>query len=149
VLMSRWVTLFFLSPIFTISPALAQNAPKDSAAELIAKSKELTALDKNGCLISKEKDVITVCGEGGDNESQRVFGDRPSDEDRIRRGEAVSTTRAAACIPGTGCKPPLYGGTPFGRVPPPAIPFDEVMKGLPEPDMVVPEGSGDNPAPPQ
>ena len=28
---------------------------------------------------------------------------------------------------------------PFGYVPPPAIPLEEVLKGLPEPDMVIPE----------
>jgi hypothetical protein len=65
-----------------------------------------------------------------------------TDEDRIRRGEAISSKRAAACLRGdTNCKIYMKGvSMGFGYVPPPAIPLEEVLKGLPEPDMIVTDG---------
>ena len=108
---------------------------------MITASKRLTAADKNGCLKPEDDTIIVVCGEGEDTRRQRVFKGGAVDPDRIIRGEAVSTERAAACVAGTGCIPPFTGGVQvaFGYVPPPAIPLEEVLKGLPEPDMVVPE----------
>ena len=77
-----------------------------------------------------------MCGENPDNKSQRIFKDRGEpDEDRIRRGEAVSAVRAACCSPIP--KVPPFATSSFGYVPPPAIPLEEVLKGLPEPDIVV------------
>ncbi len=121
--------------------AYAQPLPDAKVAEMIAASKRLTASDKNGCLKPEDASIIVVCGESEDSRRQRVFKDGEIDPDRIIRGEAVSTERAAACVPGTGCKPPFTGGfgMAFGYVPPPAIPLEEVLRGLPEPEMVVSE----------
>lgn len=84
-----------------------------------------------------------MCGENPDNKSQRVFRDSGDvDEDRIRTGEAISSKRAAACIRGDSmCKIYMKGvGMGFGYVPPPAISLEEVLRGLPEPDMIVRDG---------
>ena len=113
------------------------------AASQIERARRLVAVDEKGCLKYPKTDEIVVCGENPDNKSQRVFRNPAgSDEDRIRRGEAVSTTRAAACIRGDDmCKIYMKGvGVGFGYVPPPAIPLEEVLKGLPEPDMIVIDG---------
>ena len=125
----------------TTPAAYSQPIPDADIADMIAASKRLTASDKNGCLKPEDASIIVVCGESEDSRRQRVFKDGAVDPDRIIRGEAVSTERAAACVPGTGCIPPFTGGVsmPFGYVPPPAIPLEEVLKGLPEPDMVIPE----------
>lgn len=124
--------------------ATAQSTGDDEIATQIEKARRLVAVDEEGCIKYPQTDEIVVCGENPDNKSQRIFtGQAEPDEDRIRRGEAVSTKRAAACIPGDSmCKIYMKGvGVGFGYVPPPAIPLEEVLKGLPEPDMVVPEGS--------
>ncbi len=126
------------------APAVAQTSVDDKAAAMIAKAKQLTAIDGNGCLRAEEEDIIVVCGEGEDNKSQRIFTERRADEDRIRRGEA-SATRGVNCIgdyPQCAHRLHKLVGTGFGKVPPPATPLEEVYRGLPEPDMVVPEGSG-------
>lgn len=109
----------------------------------IERARRLVAVDADGCVKYPQNDEIVVCGENEDNKSQRIFRDgRDGGEDRIRTGEAISSKRAAACIRGDSmCKIYMKGiGIGFGYVPPPAIPLDEVLKGLPEPDMVVPEG---------
>lgn len=125
----------------TNSAAYSQPIPDADVADMIAASKRLTASDKNGCLKPEDETIIVVCGESEDSRRQRAFKNGEVDPDRIIRGEAVSTERAAACVPGTGCKPPFTGGfgMAFGYVPPPVIPLEEVLKGLPEPEMVVPE----------
>lgn len=144
--MSR-VQLAIAVAAFLCVPLQAQQRLSDAQiAAMIEKQHQTVAADRKGCLKPDDPDVIVVCGADTENESQRQFRDRQSDEDRLRRGEAVSTVRAAACIQGTGCRPPVEGiGIGFGYVPPPVIPLEEVYRGLPEPDMVVPEGEGDVP----
>lgn len=125
--------------------ATASTAASDRDADVAAQietARRLVAVDKNGCVKYPQTDEIVVCGENPDDASQRIFDRSEGDEEtRIRRGEAVSTRRAAACIAGDNmCKIYMKGvGIGFGYVPPPVIPLEEVLKGLPEPDMVVPE----------
>ncbi len=124
--------------------ALAQSANDVEIAAQIEKSRRLVAVDAEGCVKYPQNGDIVVCGENPDNKSQRIFTDRgPPDENRIRRGEAISTKRAAACLPTDNmCKIYMVPGVAmsFGYVPPPAIPLEEVLKGLPEPDMIVTDG---------
>jgi hypothetical protein len=131
-------------PIVAATNAAAQTTspPQDAAAQ-IERARRLVAVDEKGCLKYPKTDEIVVCGENPDNKSQRVFRNpASSNDDRIRRGEAVSTTKAAACIRGDDmCKIYMKGvGVGFGYVPPIAIPLEEVLKGLPEPDMIVIDG---------
>jgi hypothetical protein len=135
--------LLLLWGILLASPALAQPIPDPSIAAILESGKRLTTIDKKRCPELAEGDEIVVCADVDADQDQRVFKDGPSNEDRIRLGEAISTTKAAQCIGGyPACAHRLHQlvGTKFGNVPPPAIPFQEVMKGLPEPDMVVQEG---------
>jgi hypothetical protein len=90
-----------------------------------------------------EEDIIIVCaGPSEDTKRQTLPVKRGINKDRIRGGEAVSNRKSASCAPqDKNCRPPLYGGRAIGSVPEPAIPLEEVLRGLPEPDMVVPEGS--------
>lgn len=123
----------------------AQTAPSadDPVAAQIERARRLVAVDQDGCVKYPATDEIVVCGENPDNKSQRLFRDKQgTDEDRIRRGEAISSKRAAACLRGdTNCKIYMKGvRMGFGYVPPVAIPLEEVLKGLPEPDMIVTEG---------
>ena len=121
----------------------AQPMSDDEIAEQIEKARRLVAVDAEGCVKYPKTDEIVVCGENPDNESQRLFRDaQGTDEDRIRRGEAISSKRAAACLRGDPmCKIYMKGvGIGFGYVPPVAIPLEEVLKGLPEPDMIVTDG---------
>ena len=125
------------------SVASAQPVSDDEIAKQIEKARRLVAVDAEGCVKYPATDEIVVCGENPDNKSQRMFRDaQGTDEDRIRRGEAISSKRAAACLPGdTNCKIYMKGvSMGFGYVPPPAIPLEEVLKGLPEPDMIVTDG---------
>jgi len=128
--------------------ASAQSASDAEIAAQIERARRLVAVDAEGCVKYPQNGDIVVCGENPDNKSQRIFTDRgPPDENRIRRGEAISTKRAAACLPTDSmCKIYMPGvGIGFGYVPPPAIPLEEVLKGLPEPDMIV---TDDENAPP-
>jgi len=121
----------------------AQRASDDEIADQIEKARRLVAVDAEGCVKYPQNEEIVVCGENPDNKSQRIFRDaQGTDEDRIRRGEAISTKRAALCLRGdTNCKIYMKGvSTSFGYVPPVAIPLEEVLKGLPEPDMIVTDG---------
>ena len=121
----------------------AQPMSDDEIAEQIEKARRLVAVDAEGCVKYPKTDEIVVCGENPDNKRLRLFRDaQGTDEDRIRRGEAISSKRAAACLRGdTMCKIYMKGvGIGFGYVPPVAIPLEEVLKGLPEPDMIVTDG---------
>ena len=121
----------------------AQPLSDDEIAEQIEKARRLVAVDAEGCVKYPKTDEIVVCGENPDNKRLRLFRDaQGTDEDRIRRGEAISSKRAAACLRGdTMCKIYMKGvGIGFGYVPPVAIPLEEVLKGLPEPDMIVTDG---------
>jgi hypothetical protein len=136
--MSRLLVAAFA---LSASAVAAQPASDAEIAEKIEKARRLVAVDVEGCVKYPQNDEIVVCGENPENKRQKLD-PGPVDNDRIRRGEAVSTERAAGCAYGDRlCRTPLSGGTPFGYVPPVALDYFEVMKGLPEPDMVVPEGS--------
>ena len=133
------VAIFFVTGATTAAEAQTTSGVDDAALQ-IERARRLVAVDKDGCVKYPKTDEIVVCGENPDNKSQRLFRDQQGpDEDRIRRGEAVSSKRAAACLRGDNmCKIHMKGvGVGFGYVPPPAIPLEEVLKGLPEPDMIV------------
>jgi hypothetical protein len=139
--MSRLLVTVFA---FSASSAWAQQPADAEIAAQIEKARRLVAVDADGCVKYPQSDEIVVCGENPDNKSQRVFTDRgPPDENRLRQGETISGRRAAECVAGDSmCKRYMKGvGIGFGYVPPPAIPLEEVLKGLPDPDMVIPEGS--------
>ena len=122
------------------SAVSAQSVSEEEIAVQIEKARRLVAVDAEGCIKYSQSDEIVVCGENPDNKSQRAFRDAGEpDENRLRRGEAISGRRAAECLTGDSmCKRYMKGvGMGFGYVPPPAIPLEEVLKGLPEPDMVV------------
>lgn len=141
--MSRLLVAIFI----TLAPAsflrAQQTQSPDEVATQIERARQMIAVDADGCVKYPKSNEIVVCGENPDNKSQRVFRDaQPIDEDRIRRGEAVSSKRAAACLRSDNmCKIYMKGvGMGFGYVPPVAIPLEEVLKGLPEPDMIVIDG---------
>ncbi|MBA4307923.1 MAG: hypothetical protein C0429_14430 [Sphingopyxis sp.] len=134
--------LLVIACAFSATASFAQSEAENDVAAQIEKARRLVAVDKDGCVKYPQSDEIVVCGENPDNASQRIFkGTQENDEMRLRRGEAVSTRRAAACLTGDSmCKIYMKGvGVGFGYVPPPAISLEEVLRGLPEPDMVVPE----------
>lgn len=129
------------------SAAAAQQASVADIKAQIEKARRLVAVDAEGCVKYPRNEEIVVCGENPDNKSQRVFKDRgKADENRIRRGEAVSAVRAACCSPIP--KIPPFFTSSFGYVPPVAIPLEEILKGLPEPDMIVTDGEPVPPPPP-
>jgi hypothetical protein len=122
---------------------LAQPNPDPSVAAIIENGKRLTTIERKRCPEPTEGEEIVVCADPDADQDQRVFKDRPPNEDRIRPGEAISATRATQCIgnyPTCAHRLHKLWGTGFGNVPPPAIPFEEVMKGLPDPDMVIQDG---------
>ena len=134
--------LLIIACAFSATATFAQSEPENDVAAQIEKARRLVAVDKDGCVKYPQSDEIVVCGENPDDASQRIFkGTQEDDEMRLRRGEAVSTRRAAACLTGDSmCKIYMKGvGLGFGYVPPPAIPLEEVLRGLPEPDMIVSE----------
>ena len=134
--------LLIIACAFSATATFAQSEPENDFAAQIEKARRLVAVDKDGCVKYPQSDEIVVCGENPDDASQRIFkGTQENDEMRLRRGEAVSTRRAAACLTGDSmCKIYMKGvGVGFGYVPPPAIPLEEVLRGLPEPDMIVRE----------
>ena len=134
--------LLIIACAFSATAIFAQSEPENDVAAQIEKARRLVAVDKDGCVKYPQSDEIVVCGENPDDASQRIFkGTQEDDEMRLRRGEAVSTRRPAACLTGDSmCKIYMKGvGVGFGYVPPPAIPLEEVLRGLPEPDMIVRE----------
>jgi hypothetical protein len=144
--MSRLLIL----PLFLIcSTADAQSLSDAEFAAMIAKQRRTVSIDADGCLKNPNDndDVIVVCGEPEENRRQKLP-QRSADNDRIRRGEALSSTKAAAkgnrncgvIGSGLGCIILPKNSKRFGSVPPPAIPLEEVYRGLPEPDMVVTVG---------
>jgi hypothetical protein len=140
--MSRLLVAAF---VLLTAPAIAQQTSDAEIAAQIENARRLVAVDAEGCVKYPQSNEIVVCGENPENKRQKLD-PGPVDNDRIRRGEAVSSERAAGCVYGDKlCRTPLSGGTPFGYVPPVALDYFEVMKGLPEPDMIVTDGE---PAPP-
>jgi hypothetical protein len=144
----RWFRLLVASNLLLASAAPAQSNSDPEITAIIENARQLVAVDAQGCLKYPKNGEIIVCGENPDNKNQRIFADRSlPDEDRIRGGEAISTKRAAACLSTDSmCKIyPNIGGMGFGYVPPPAIPLEEVLRGLPEPDMIVTNGENASP----
>jgi hypothetical protein len=136
------IAIFILMAAATQAAAQTALRADDPAAQ-IERARRMIAVDEDGCVKYPQDDEIVVCGENPDNKSQRIFRDtQGTDEDRIRRGEAISSKRAAACLRGdSNCKIYMKGvGMGFGYVPPVAIPLEEVLKGLPEPDMIITDG---------
>jgi hypothetical protein len=135
--MSRLLVAAF---VLLAAPAVAQQPSDAEIAAQIENARRLVAVDAEGCIKYQQSDEIVVCGENAENRRQKLD-PGPVDNDRIRRGEAVSSKRAAGCVYGDRlCRTPPSGGTPFGYVPPVALDYFEVMKGLPEPDMIVTDG---------
>ena len=134
--MSRLLVTASLAALLLSSPAYAQQLTDAEIAAQIEKARRLVAVDAKGCIKYPVGDEIVVCG-GSDENKRNHLDPRPVDENRIRRGEAVSTVRAACCSLIPKLKPLVT--TAFGYVPPVALDYHELMKGLPEPDMVVPE----------
>ncbi len=121
--------------------ARAQSLTDAQLAAIIKKQRQTISIDSNGCLRdpNDDGDTIIVCGESDDNKSQKLTAGTV-DNDRIRRGEAISTTKAASCIgayPACAHRLKKVIGIGFGKVPPPAIPLEEIYRGLPEPEDVV------------
>jgi len=128
-----------LVAVFAFSASAISAQPQNDAeiAAQIEKARRLVAVDAVGCIKYPQSDEIVVCGENPENKRQQL-GPGPVDNERIRRGEAVSQVRAACCSPIP--KVPPFWTSSFGYVPPPAIPLEEVLKGLPAPDMIVTDG---------
>jgi hypothetical protein len=131
--------------LYASSAAHAQSQPEndpnnDMAVFVKTRSEEILAptkpKPKPKCPEPVEGEDIIVCAEVDEVTDQQVFEGAPE------RSGSSQNANAAACIRGTGCRPPLTGGQSFGKRRPPATPIEEVYRGLPEPDMVVPEGSG-------
>lgn len=141
------IMLYVISLFLSGDPVSAETEKPVHGPEMIARSKKLTAMDRNGCLKPDDDPVIVVCGESEDTKSQRIFRNQRSDP-RFPNS-AAQNERAAACIAGTGCVRQMQGGVKmgFGSVPPPAIPLEEVLRGLPEPDQIVAEDSEQEPDP--
>jgi hypothetical protein len=149
--MSRLLLGVIAMTLLSYDGAAAQQPSKEKVAAIIEQQKKLVKISRDGCIVDPQDDgtTIIVCGESEDNKSQRM-GPGPINNDRIRRGEAISTTRAGErdnsqcnAVGGPyGCiKLPMNRMGGFGSVPPPAIPLEEVLRGLPEPDMIVQEGT--------
>jgi hypothetical protein len=151
--MSRLVMMaaFMLS-----NSATAQSLTNEQLAAMIAKQRKTVSINADGCVKDPNdtEDTIVVCGESEDNKSQ-ALPIQTVDNDKIRRGEGVSSTKAAAkdnrncgvIGAGLGCIELPKNYMRVGSVPPPAIPLAEIYRGLPEPDMIVTDG-GNAPAAP-
>ena len=146
--MSRAV---FATLLLFASPAFAQSPDKsvEEVAELVkVRSAEIiTVEDRKKCPEVAESDGIVVCAEIDNGEDQLIFGDQRVEES----SGAMTNADAAACIPGTGCRVPPSGGVTigFGKRRPPAILFEDVLKGLPAQEDVVleePDYDGSTPA---
>jgi hypothetical protein len=131
--------LLVMALCMTSLPAAAQPITDAEISAQIETARRLVAVDDEGCVKYPVSDEIVVCGTSKENKRNKLE-PGPVDNDRIRRGEAVSTERAAGCTyRDTLCRTPPSGGMAFGYVPPVALDYHELMKGLPEPEMVDPE----------
>ena len=138
--MSRLLVALSVALACPLSSLAAQSLTDEQIAAQIENARRMVAVDDDGCVKYPVSDEIVVCGRNEENERQKLSSE-VYDADRIRRGEPVSSERAAGCVQGDSmCRTPISGGIPFGTVPPPALDYYELMKGLPEPDMIVAEG---------
>ena len=146
--MSRAV---FATLLLFASSAFAQSPDKtvEEVAELVqTRSAEIiTVEDRKKCPEVVESEGIVVCAEIDKGEDQLIFADQRVEESSGARTNAD----AAACIPGTGCRVPPSGGVKigFGKRRPPVILFEDVLKGLPAQEDVVPEEPDDDGAEPE
>jgi len=146
--LSRLLAAIFLFALAQPENLLAQTLTDAEIAAMIEKQRRQVAFDADGCLKHPEKEdenVIIVCGEDPENRRQRLPPNE-YDPDKIRVGQAVSTKRAGQCIgqyPQCSHRLTEIVGARFGTVKPMAIDLDEVMKGLPDADMVVAEGTSE------
>ncbi len=142
--------LVIIAAFMASNTAAAQSLTDEQISAMIAKQRKTISIDTDGCLKdpSDTDDTIVVCGESDDNKQQKLP-IQTVDNDRIRRGEGISSTKAAAkdnrncgvIGAGLGCIQLPKNNFRVGSVPPPAIPLAEIYAGLPEPDMVVTEGN--------
>jgi hypothetical protein len=142
--MSRAVLLLLMLSSSPVAAQTPPQSPEGDVAQLVkTKADEIVTVEyKKKCPEPVEGEEIVVCAEVDNGEDQLIF-----DDQRVRQESGAATNaNAAACIPGTGCTLPFSGGVQigFGKRRPPAIPYEEFLKGLPEPDAVPPEeGSAD------
>ncbi len=135
------IALLVFAPIS--AHAQPQKITDAQITVMIEKQRRMVALDADGCERYIEEDIIVVCGRDEEKERQRT-GDKTINNDRIRVGEGYDATKAARCLPGDkNCRIalPASWGAKFGKVPPIAIPLEEILRGLPEPNMIFPEGT--------
>jgi hypothetical protein len=147
-MMSRAV-LVLAALLLTLSAAHAQDpgfiGPIDKSVKKGAKPDK--SEPKKKCPDFVEGEEIVVCAEVDNGEDQLIF----ADQRKTESSGAATNANAAACIPGTGCRVPPSGGVTigFGKRKPPAIPYEEFLKGLPEPDAVVLENAQPEPVEPE
>ena len=155
--MSRLVLSVFVMTLLSYPDAKAQQKADDTAKAMIDLQRSMVSIDRNGCIVNKEdeENIIVVCGPDEEAERQALRSERVINEDKIRRGEAVSTVRAAAADKrncgvigsGMGCIQ-LPENWIKGDYSPPYPPdFADVMKGLPDQKQVN-SAQDFNPAPP-
>lgn len=129
------------SILFISSSALAQTTdPVATETAKLVKTKTaeiMTVEDRKKCPEVTGDDGIVVCAEIDNGEDQLIFSDQRLPEKSGSQSQADSV----ACIPGTGCRVPFSGGVTigFGKRRPPAIPYADFVKDLPE----VPPGGED------
>ena len=131
--MSRLLVAALAIAALSPRPTYSQSLTDTEIATEIERARRLVAVDDEGCVKYPVGDEIVVCGTNEENERQKLPIPQPryGPGDRVP-GEALPTTYLEkVSAPGIG----------FGYVPPVALDYHELMKGLPEPDMVVPEGS--------
>jgi hypothetical protein len=134
----------------TPAPVFAQPRTDAEISEQIEKQRRTIAADQYGCPKYRDSDEIVVCGPNTENERQKLP-KGPVNNDRIRRGEAVSSTRAAAHDRSgcgkvgidIGCTVLPKNVMGIGKPPPPMPPdFADVVRGLPEPEDIEAAGEG-------
>jgi hypothetical protein len=141
--MSRLLIQLWMIGLCLPIPVQAQTASDSAIAAMIENQHRIVALDSDGCAKYPEADVIVVCGTPQEERDRKLFQNGVA-ADRIRVGEAISTTRAAQknwkdCEnigSGLGCIQLPGKSVPFGSVPEPAIPLEEVLNGLAPQDLV-------------
>jgi hypothetical protein len=145
-----------LLSMIILPQANSQKLSDEAIKAQIEKARQKVAVDQYGCVKYPAGDEIVVCGPNTENERQKLPRSGP-DKDRIRTGEAVSTTRAATrdvsgCgVVGidVGCTILPKNTVGIGKPPPPMPPdYAGVIQGLPEPEDIVTDGEAQNVSPP-
>lgn len=139
--MSRRLVLFVTAMLISAQQAAAQNEPPVDVAAIIKKNEKMLE-NLNKCPEPEEGEEIVVCA-APEQKREKFDDDNP---DRVHRGEAVSGRSAAACISGPPACPTMLAPlatSSFGYVPPWPPMYEDVVKGLADPENVVKEGSVD------